>query len=237
MAIVAVTVTVLNRSTDWETVEQNEAGSTSPVGIGGTLEQFPAALYPSYPDCENCGDVTRTLRRELAGEDLLPQHRGVVGTPGLKDDNIGMPTGQAQSGPQFLNLPTDFPGLTLPTHVDHDGAVVAAASVRVRALGGVLSESEMRAVLKVAGWPPSEIPNALRVSFCESRWSAYATNGVDNGLFGMSSAQNATLRGGWLTYWGFSEEQTFDPVTNATAALWTWQRSGWTPWSCRIAVY
>ena len=135
-----------------------------------------------------------------------------------------------QQEPLFLNI-------VLPTHVDHDGAVVAAASVRVRALGGVLSESEMRAVLKVAGWPPSEIPNALRVSFCESRWSAYATNGVDNGLFGMSSAQNATLRGGWLTYWGFSEEQTFDPVTNATAALWTWQRSGWTPWSCRIAVY
>ena len=110
-------------------------------------------------------------------------------------------------------------------------ATVAAASV------GQLTEAEMRAVLAEAGWPGAEVPNALRVSYCESRWSVYATNGVDNGLFGMSSAPNATLRGGWLTYWGFSEEQTFDPVVNATAALWTWQRSGWGPWSCRSAVY
>lgn len=43
------------------------------------------------------------------------------------------------------------------------------------------------------------------------------------------------VRGGWLTYWGFGEDETWDPVTNALAARWTWERSGWGPWSCKPA--
>lgn len=113
--------------------------------------------------------------------------------------------------------------------------VVAAATGRVRELGGQLSEAEMRAVLEQAGWTADAVPAALSVAWCESRWSPFGTNGVDNGLFGLSSAAGATVRGGWLTYWGFGEDETWDPVTNALAARWTWERSGWGPWSCKPA--
>lgn len=120
---------------------------------------------------------------------------------------------------------------------DHPGTseaiVTAAATGRVQALGGSLSEAEMRAVLTMAGWPVEMHDQALWVSWCESKWSPYADNGTDRGLFQMSFSPAATLRGSWFAYYGVDEALWSDPVTNALVARWAYERSGWGPWSCR----
>lgn len=224
---------------DWETSPAQQAG-TSPVGIGGTLEQFPSVLFPAYPECA------------LSNADPLP---GADWAKGYGDGNSGVETRWAhQPAEQSVraacglklqdaitnapNLPTDFPGLTLPTHVDHDGATVAAASVRVRMLGGTLTEAEMRAVLSVAGWPEALHSEALAVAFCESKWSPFALgdSGRSAGLFQLNIAT-------WFRYAGEDAERWADPLVNARVALATYYYDlgrgyrPWTQWSCRSAVY
>lgn len=136
--------------------------------------------------------------------------------------------------------PTYFPAALFPTAIPSPTPTLApptstveAATARVQEQGGQLSESEMRHVLTEAGWPDSEIPNALAVSWCESRWSPYAINGGNFGLFQMNETEAATILGPWFRYWGLPEDQWSDPVTNALAARWTWEMLGWGPWSCK----
>jgi len=88
-------------------------------------------------------------------------------------------------------------------------------------------------VLRAAGWAESAIPDALAVSWCESRYSPYGWNGVDAGLFGLSTAKNATIRGSWFDWAGVSEDAKFDALTNARVAWLAYQHSGWAIWSCR----
>lgn len=145
----------------------------------------------------------------------------------------------------FPTVPPKSPGsdppypIFLPTHVDHDGALASAAATRVRQLGGSFTEPEMTALLRVTGWPESLIPEALSQSWCESRHSPYAWNGVDAGLFGMSMSEAATMRGSWFEYWGLDPELRFDPYANATAGRLTYEYAaarygdGWGPWSCK----
>ena len=136
-----------------------------------------------------------------------------------------------QQEPLFLNI-------VLPTHVDHDGAVVEAASVRVRALGGTLTTEEAIAVLKVAGWPDALIPQALAVAWCESKWSPYALgdSGRSAGWFQLNIAT-------WFQYAGEDAEHWADPVTNARVALATYRYDigrgyrPWTQWSCGFAAH
>lgn len=99
----------------------------------------------------------------------------------------------------------DHPGVT----VTMESIVVAAATGRVRALGGSLSEAEVRAVLVVAGWPVELHGAALAVSWCESKWSpnAVGDGGASVGIF--------QLWNGWF----HEGEEPFDALTNAKVAL------------------
>lgn len=117
---------------------------------------------------------------------------------------------------------------------DHPGtieAIVTAAAVgRVRALGGSLSEAEMRAVLTLAGWPAELHDEALAISWCESRWSPYAVGDGGNslGLF--------QLWRGWWPSAGEHLDLWADPLVNARVALHARQARGrWGGgggWSC-----
>ena len=138
----------------------------------------------------------------------------------------------------------DHPGVT----VTMESIVVAAATGRVRALGGSLTEAEMRAVLTEAGWPVELLAEALTVAYCESKWSnakgdhnGHPTDGgyMSQGLFQMGVAGWRWVDGrwlwwnGWFRYFGYEDEQALDPLTNATVARLAYQRSGWGPWSCK----
>lgn len=107
---------------------------------------------------------------------------------------------------------------------DHLGTsesiVTAAATARVRALGGSLSEAEMRAVLTVAGWPAEWHDDALAIAWCESHWSPYAVGDGGNSLGAWQ------LWRGWFGPAGYSVDQAFDPLTNARVALYVRQVRG-----------
>lgn len=113
--------------------------------------------------------------------------------------------------------------------------VVEAAAVQAQ--GGSLTEAEMLAVLREAGWPTELHSQALAVAWCESKWSPYAMGdgGVSLGLFQMGIARPGW--NGWFRYFGVDESLAYDPVTNATVARLAYAQSGWGPWSCRTAVY
>lgn len=123
----------------------------------------------------------------------------------------------------------DHPGVT----VSLESIVVAAATGRVNALGGSLTEAEMRAVLTEAGWPEELLAEALTVAYCESKWSPYAVGdgGHSLGLF--------QLNGMWFGYAGEDRSQWADPVVNARTAWATYQYDigrgyvPWKQWSCR----
>ena len=120
----------------------------------------------------------------------------------------------------------DHPGVT----VTMESIVVAAATGRVRALGGSLTEAEMRAVLTEAGWPEELLAEALTVAYCESRYrpGAVGDGGNSLGLF--------QLWTGWFPAAGYSVEQAYDPVVNARVALYVRQVrgrfGGGGGWSC-----
>lgn len=61
---------------------------------------------------------------------------------------------------------------------------------------------------------------ALRVSWCESRWSIYARNGQYLGLFQMGSYARSRYGHG------------SDAWTQARAAYAYFRDSGWSPWQC-----
>lgn len=101
---------------------------------------------------------------------------------------------------------------------DHPGTsesiVTAAATARVRALGGSLSEAEMRAVLTVAGFEGVLFDEALRVSFGESvGWQPriMGDGGRAYGLFQLHADP-------WAGWCGVTPEELLEPVVNATCA-------------------
>ena len=212
VAIVAVTVTVLNRS---DVSTQASPLPPDVSGLGGVLSNAPASLYP---------------------ETWVAKPRDVVSlsTTASAPEALAVTSSQ----PSLPNLPTDYPGLTLPTHVDHDGAVVAAAGERVRALGGSLTESEAISVLRAAGWPTELIPVALRVAWCESKWSEATGDGGNSvGWFQLGKSRPGWQ--GWFLYFGVDESLAYDFETNAKVAWLVYQyeqERGYRPfanWSCR----
>lgn len=104
----------------------------------------------------------------------------------------------------------DHPGVT----VSVESLVVAAATGRVRELGGTLTEAEMRAVLTEAGWPAEWHDDALAVAWCESKWSPYAVGDGGNSLGAWQ------LWRGWWAAAGEDLEQWADPLVNARVALY-----------------
>lgn len=101
-----------------------------------------------------------------------------------------------------------------------ESIVVAAATGRVRSLGGSLSEAEMRAVLTEAGWPEELLAEALTVAYCESRYrpGAVGDGGNSLGLF--------QLWYGWARPAGYEPDHLYDPVVNARVALYVRQVRG-----------
>lgn len=113
--------------------------------------------------------------------------------------------------------------------VDPDVALVDDAVARVAAYGGRLTQPEMDAVLRLAGWPPDAIDAAAAVAWCESRYSprAVGDGGSSLGVF--------QLWVGWFPWAGVDPDQWADPVTNAAVARMVWERDlrTWRQWSCR----
>lgn len=131
----------------------------------------------------------------------------------------------------------DYAALAALDARDHPGTteaiVTAAATGRVQALGGSLSEAEMRAVLTVAGWPVELHDQALSVSWCESKWSSAVGDGGNSlGIFQVNKDT-------WFTYAGEDPEQWADPLVNARVAWATYQYDigrgyvPWKQWSCK----
>ena len=129
---------------------------------------------------------------------------------------------QAVDGPGGARLdPTQTrPLLPTPTPTPPSSSSVA------------LTREEMEAVLEAAGWPAWAIPEALAVSWCESRWrpgeAAWADQPDGRGSTGLFQ-----LWSGWYAAAGRSWEDWADPLTNAAVALYVWERHGWAPWTCR----
>lgn len=99
----------------------------------------------------------------------------------------------------------DHPGVT----VTMESIVVAAATGRVRELGGSLTEAEVVALFRVAGSPEAWIPDLVAISWCESKHSPNAIGDGGNSV-GMLQL--------WLG-WFLPGEDPFDPLTNARVAL------------------
>lgn len=123
-----------------------------------------------------------------------------------------------------------MPGAT----VAMSSIVTAMATGRVREIGGQLTESEMLAVLEEAGWPVEVRGQALRVAWCESKWSPYADgdSGRSKGLFQVNLET-------WFPYAGEDPTQWADPLTNARVALAVYRydlargQAAWTQWTCK----
>lgn len=146
---------------------------------------------------------------------------------------VPLPPADWRIGPRLQSA-----ALTYLDMRDHPGTpealVVAAATGRVRALGGSLSEAEMRAILTVAGWPVELHDAALRVAWCESKWSPYAVGDGGHSLGAFQLNKDT-----WFSYAGEDPAQWADPLTNARVAWATYQYDiarGYTPfnqWSCK----
>lgn len=79
-----------------------------------------------------------------------------------------------------------------------------------------------RDLICAAPWPCEE---ALRVSWCESRWDPLAYRTGNYGLFQVNQVHWARV-GGDL-------EQLYDPEVNVRVAYEIWREQGWTPWACK----
>lgn len=161
----------------------------------------------------------------------------------MKLETIGTPTYFGETGRNSNLLTAEVHNLQTAALAaldarDHPGTsesiVVAAATGRVRALGGSLTEVEMRAVLTEAGWPVELHDEALRVAWCESKWRSSAVGDGGNSL-GIFQLNKDT----WFTYAGEDPAQWADPLVNARVA---WAVMGydrgrgyerWRQWSCK----
>lgn len=92
--------------------------------------------------------------------------------------------------------------------------LVEAATARVSAQGGSLTEDEVVAVLRAAGAPEAWIPDMVDIAWCESRYSPYAVGDGGNSL-GMFQ-----LWTGWAQPMGFTRDDLFDPLKAAKTAVY-----------------
>lgn len=162
--------------------------------------------------------VVVAAREAGEADDRLPVH--LPGVPGSMEGDDWLVAAAAQLDAR------DHPGVT----VTMESIVVAAATGRVRALGGSLSEAEMDALLEVAGWPVEWRAEAKQIAWCESKWSpnAIGDGGNSLGLWQMWT--------GWFGPAGEDIEGWADALVNARVALYVRQvRGRWGGgggWSC-----
>lgn len=157
----------------------------------------------------------RTALVVAAGETRAAGDRAAVHLPALPGGVAGDDGGWLVVALADLDA-RDQPGVTMSL----ESLVVAAATGRVRELGGALTEAEMRAVLTEAGWPAEWHDDALAVAWCESHWSPYAVGDGGNSLGAWQ------LWRGWFEPAGYSVGQAFDPLVNARVALYVRQVRG-----------
>lgn len=114
----------------------------------------------------------------------------------------------------------------------NDGAAgtVGAGFVLVHSGGAeALGRRGVEAMLRQAGWPKEEMPQALAVSGCESGWRPRIVGAAGElGLFQIHPVHR----------WRFDARfgpaaDPFDAGQNAAVALDIYREEGWTPWSCR----
>lgn len=122
------------------------------------------------------------------------------------------------------------PSIDAAVHpIDPDVALVDDAIARIAAYGGRLTQPEVDAVLRLAGWPADAIDAAAAVAWCESRYSprAIGDGGSSLGLF--------QLWVGWFPWAGVDPDRWADPITNAAVARMVWERDRrtWRQWSCQ----
>ena len=120
----------------------------------------------------------------------------------LTAEGAGEPT---FTPPPTAPAPTYFPATLFPTAP----STVEAATARVNAEGGQLTEAEVIAVLRAAGAPEAWVPDMLTIAWCESHYSpgAVGDSGNSLGLFQLWSG------------WARPGEDLFDPLTNARVAV------------------
>lgn len=102
--------------------------------------------------------------------------------------------------------------------------------------GGRLSEAEVRALARQAGWPESTLNELVQVAWCESRYDPAATNGpAISGLM--------QLHRMWFDYAGTDLGLWSDPLVNLRVARAVYQydidrgHAPWTQWECKPNGY
>lgn len=148
-----------------------------------------------------------------------------VATDGTQQD---APFGLAPDGASLYPLPSTLGNSESPTQPEEPPAIPVPAEPSYQAA----TRAEMVAWLQAAGWEGTALEEALRVAYCESHWIPGNSNGLFRGLFQISLHSNATLKGTWFDWAGYSNELWADPVTNAKVALLMWQYAGWGNWQC-----
>ena len=161
---------------------------------------------------------TPTLQREAPIETtpVQAERRGAASLPSSIRDGAPSP---ATVLPAAGSLP-DVPPMEDGARASSVGtlSLIEAATARVRATGGSLTSEEMPVLLAEAGWPEHLVGAAMRVAWCESKWSPYAIGdgGRSLGLFQLAVAL-------WFDYAHEDPEQWADPLVNARTAWAVYQ--------------
>lgn len=72
---------------------------------------------------------------------------------------------------------------------------------------------------------PAEVPNALRVAFCESTYNVLAYNAGNYGVFQINAIHWQKVNG--------PLERLYELDENVRVASVIWKEQGWGPWSCK----
>lgn len=206
-----------------------------------------AAMLQAWP--LPMGETAPTTERTEAGATTSPVPGRVV-VPGLSTGGTTIPGGAdvqaGQSAQGFVAgpLPPGSDGVSLRDVREELGdpalagmataSATGAATARVSAAGGSLTEDEVIAVLRAAGAPEEWVPALVAISWCESRHSPYAVGDGGNSL------GQYQLWTGWFAAAGYSASQAFDPLVNARVALYVRETrgrfGGGGGWSCAALV-
>lgn len=198
--------------------------------MGETAKPYTEdALVVAAPGDEHSGLATATTVPNVPLSSVEAAAQSAV--IGKTEDAGSIPAG-GQQEPSHLDL--DVLGNYPKIFGNSQSSLVEAASARVSAQGGQLTEAEAISVLEAAGWPTELIPQALAVAWCESKWSPYARgdSGRSVGLFQLNLQT-------WFTYAGEDPTEWADPLVNARTALTTYRYDiargypPWKQWSCK----
>ena len=149
-------------------------------------------------------------------------------------------TQEAQAGAAEPQMEDDLDGRPIGAPVpfgagSNDPAVYEAALNRGASNPATYEAAPSRAAIAelicspAYDWPCKE---ALRVSYCESRWDSGAYSSGNYGIFQINAIHRGRLQsvsGGE----GDDLARLFDPHINTQVAYSIWREQGWRPWACR----